>query len=343
MSGFSSSRTAYKLTPFAHLIYTVLCDTVALSGDDGLLPVATVDDAEYLARLCNMKLLTDEQMDKLFVRGQSGTVRDYPVLSGTVTTRIMLARARNECIELGLFHRVEISGDAFYEFTGFTDENPAFLNPETLRKKNYRKNKGLEESTLSELSVDSPGQSGTVRDGPGLSRLEEKRREEKRKEDPVASENEATLQTAKAAPKEKKTRNRLSPEEAARRKSLITALEALFSRFMGSPYTWGGGRDFEALKRLMAQHADPVILLRWERGLLAEGWLHTSTIAQLALKFNDLAKSQTAPQGASSDVYDPEKQRARIAAQLAEFEPRPIRMVPRKPEPQEKENTHDDP
>jgi len=59
--------------------------------------------------------------------------------------------------------------------------------------------------------------------------------------------------------------------------------------------------------------------------------------------YRNTSTTQGATQSASVDIYDPEKQRARIAAQLAEFEPRPIRMVPRKPEPQEKENTHDDP
>lgn len=331
----SNHGQLFKAGFWGGVVFDALCDSSAAYDLNGRLPKVYAE-AEYLQRQLRLT-----QADIGVRHDPSRDARDASCDARDGVTQLLNDAVRM-CFEAQL---IRLEGDLVV-IDGWERRQPKPSQSDAERSRKYRekkKNERLNKAAFEPIETVTNRHEASRDASRGVTpRVEESREEKNRIEDPVDSENESTSETTTAALKAKKQKKPQTPEEAARRKSLITALEALFSRFMGSPYTWAGGRDFQALKRLMAQHPDPVILLRWERGLLAEGWLHTSTIAQLALKFNDLAKSQSATQSASADIYDPEKQRARIAAQLAEFEPRPIRMVPRKPEPQESEKTHDD-
>lgn len=183
-SDFSGGPKAFKISPLAHLVYTVLCDKVALSGRDGRLPVEFIDDTEYLAKACNISLASEDKIRAVFIRDNAGTVPGQyqysDVLSGTVTTISALSGAVRECLDMGFFRHVEYENKAYYLFDGFCENNPTFVNPESLRKKEARKNKSLKNHhnlKAEESPGNVPGQSGNV-----PARIEENRREEIKKE-----------------------------------------------------------------------------------------------------------------------------------------------------------------
>lgn len=76
-------------------------------------------------------------------------------------------------------------------------------------------------------------------------------------------------------------------------KPLQTALVGYWLDERGTPYLWGGAKDSEGLKRLLGLASDAEILDRWAVGIAAKGWLEVATVAQLAHKWNDLAKLVT--------------------------------------------------
>jgi hypothetical protein len=65
----------------------------------------------------------------------------------------------------------------------------------------------------------------------------------------------------------------------------------------GSAYKHGGAKDTKALKSLLAIATEEEITKRWTQALKATGWTSCSTLAQLAMKWNDLALPTAATKG----------------------------------------------
>lgn len=228
-SDFSGGPKSFKISPLAHLVYTVLCDKVALSGKDGRLPVEFIDDTEYLAKACNILLASEDEIRALFVRDNGGTVpgqhRYSHVLSGAVTTISALSGAVRECLDMGFFRRVEYENKTYYLFDGFCENNPSFVNPESLRKKESRKNKSLKthhEFKAEESPGNVPGQSGNV-----PTRIEENRREEIKKETYVVSSE---------TPESVSDKKQKGSEDEEKQKALKTAVndfQRIYNEILG--------------------------------------------------------------------------------------------------------------
>lgn len=64
-----------------------------------------------------------------------------------------------------------------------------------------------------------------------------------------------------------------------------------FREIVGSDYVWGGAKDGKAFAQLRKRVSLEEIRARWRAGLQrpADKWLGVRTVAQLALKWNDLA------------------------------------------------------
>lgn len=71
-----------------------------------------------------------------------------------------------------------------------------------------------------------------------------------------------------------------------------------FKAATGSAYLWAGARDGKAFAQLRKVASIQEIRARWRRGLsIAESeWTSVRTVAQLAMKWNDLAESKAAAQ-----------------------------------------------
>jgi hypothetical protein len=73
------------------------------------------------------------------------------------------------------------------------------------------------------------------------------------------------------------------------------ASDLLCLRFLaitGKKYAWNGAKDGAALSWLLKAADLDEVLTRWERGLKATGWRNVATVAQLRMKFNDLATAE---------------------------------------------------
>jgi hypothetical protein len=96
---------------------------------------------------------------------------------------------------------------------------------------------------------------------------------------------------------EKEGRGSSAPKKPARPAKTPSAFSAAQARIVavylevrGEPYVWQGGKDGDALKRLLASNPTlDAIEVRWRSGLAHEDkWHRVSTVAQLVSKWNDL-------------------------------------------------------
>lgn len=74
------------------------------------------------------------------------------------------------------------------------------------------------------------------------------------------------------------------------------SLCATYKAATGQPYLFSS-RDGVALAQLQRIASEAEIMRRWQIGLSSTGWLQTATIAQLGLKWNDLAMATGKPTG----------------------------------------------
>lgn len=272
-SDFSLSREAFTISPLAHLVYNVICDTVARSGEEGELPAVDIDSPSYLARLCNLTLTTPGELDALWTSKEGRR----QILTVAVTDAESLLFAVGQCVKVGLLSRLQReTGDA-YVVEGFTDDNPIFLNPETRKKRRQRENQ--------EKTGTVPGHTG---DSTGQSRArgEERRREEKRKEKKLTGQAQQKKAKARKPQKPAKPAEQVEP---GRFQSLLRALESHYSNVRGVPYGFQGGKDGSALKALIGRFNDDLILQAWKRGLVESNpFRNVSTIAELSSRINHL-------------------------------------------------------
>ncbi len=70
------------------------------------------------------------------------------------------------------------------------------------------------------------------------------------------------------------------------------ALVVDFLEITNQAYRWQGAKDGVAFAELRKIATLEEIRVRWKRGLMATGWRHTATVAQLLLKWNDLATDE---------------------------------------------------
>lgn len=63
---------------------------------------------------------------------------------------------------------------------------------------------------------------------------------------------------------------------------------AIYLAATGQKYKYQGAKDADAWKRMRSVASVAEIEARWRVGLLAKGWQHTATLAQLDMKWNDL-------------------------------------------------------
>lgn len=73
-----------------------------------------------------------------------------------------------------------------------------------------------------------------------------------------------------------------------------------FRAVLGTSYKWQGAKDGRAFADLRRTFPLAEIRARWVRGLKApaDAWASCRTVAQLAMKWNDLAVSQKQPDNA---------------------------------------------
>ena len=93
--------------------------------------------------------------------------------------------------------------------------------------------------------------------------------------------------------------SRLKEAKNPRLLPLSKSLEAIFLETQGIKYQHGGAKDVLALKRLLLVATDSEICAAWRKGLLAQGFEHVSTFAELAMKSNRLR----AKEAANPNVY----------------------------------------
>ncbi len=74
------------------------------------------------------------------------------------------------------------------------------------------------------------------------------------------------------------------------------ALVVDFLEITNQAYRWQGAKDGVAFAELRRSATLEEIRVRWKRGLMATGWRHTATVAQLLLKWNDLATDEAKTQ-----------------------------------------------
>lgn len=88
---------------------------------------------------------------------------------------------------------------------------------------------------------------------------------------------------------------------------------AIYFQATGNKYKYQGPKDAEAWKRMRAVASVAEIEERWRIGLVAKGYQHTPTLAQLDAKWNDIGSlmAQSRP-AATSDTYDCGKCGARV-------------------------------
>jgi hypothetical protein len=282
-SDFSLSRQAFEISPLAHLVYSVLCDTVARSGENGELLAADIDDPSYLARLCNMQLLSPEVID-LYL--ESTPEQRESVLNLKVCSVETLQKALKECVRIGLIKRTKLENVELYVIDGFTKDNPIFLNPESVKKRKHR-GKFQESGTVPGHGVDGTGQPPSRREE---KRREKKIKEKKQKADALSPQKPATSEpNSESSEKEKMAKAR--PESSYQ--SLKTALEASYKQKYGEDYPFLHKKDGSALKRLIALYEPNLILRRFEQGLDAEGYLKVTGIADLLSKWPKLVAAES--------------------------------------------------
>lgn len=115
--------------------------------------------------------------------------------------------------------------------------------------------------------------------------LDRKRQQKKRVRDMVT---EVTAKVADVT-RDKSTQTKAPPDP--RLKPLTEALVAQYLKARGTTYVHGGVKDVMALKRLLDNFSPADIEARWKEALVRTGWPQVSTIAQLGLRWNDLAAS----------------------------------------------------
>jgi hypothetical protein len=275
-SDFSLSRQAFEISPLAHLVYSVLCDTVARSGENGELLAADIDDPSYLARLCNMQLLSSEVID-LYL--ESTPEQRESVLNLKVCSVETLQKALKECVRIGLIKRTKPENVELYVIDGFTKDNPVFINPESVKKRKHR-GKFQKSGTVPGHGVDGTGQPPS-------------RREEKREEKKIKEKKPKALSPKKPATGAESEKPSTLGFDF---KALTNRLMDIFQEVRGQKYLHGGAKDMLALDRLRKFEPDE-IAKRWRRGLeeKVNPWLQVNTFAQLAHKFNDLGAPPVQP------------------------------------------------
>ncbi len=280
-SDFSLSREAFTISPLAHLVYSVICDTVARTGEEGELCAIDIDSPSYLARLCNLRLTTPGELEALWASKHGRR----EVLTVSVTDAESLSFAVGQCVKVGLLSRLQRESGDVYVVEGFTEKNPIFLNPETRKKRKQRENQE-KTGTVPGHTWDSTGQP--------RSRGEKKRGEEKRREKKsIVDEKPSTVAKTES-------------QETSPIKELTSRLTAAFSEVRKEAYLHQGAKDAVALKRILSFDAAEVER-RWRRGLSeADRWLNISTFAQLAQKWNDLGSK--APGTVSPPVQKTKRQ-----------------------------------
>jgi hypothetical protein len=184
------------------------------------------------------------------------------VLMGALTDSESLMEALRECVKVGLIKKRTIESQHVYVIEGFTDENPFFLPPETVKKRKQRE--------ISENTGNVPGQYvDSLGNVPGKREREERKRERKKE-------------------KQKEIVADATGEKGMHQK-LTNKLADTFQEVRGSKYLHQRGKDGVALKELLKIASEEEILSRWARGLKGTGWHQVSTFAQLRQKWNDLA------------------------------------------------------
>ncbi len=93
------------------------------------------------------------------------------------------------------------------------------------------------------------------------------------------------------------------------------ALVVDFLEITNQAYRWQGVKDGVAFAELRKFATLEEIRVRWKRGLLATGWRHTATVAQLLLKWNDLATDEK-PTKKPSVYDDADKEVEHVAGEI---------------------------
>lgn len=114
----------------------------------------------------------------------------------------------------------------------------------------------------------------------------------------IATVEEAGEVIAKTK-KRKKREETPDPRFQTLKEKLVEKIEAA----TGTKYGWQNG-DPAAIKRLMGFGADEEVLRRLDNGLRATGFGHTSTISQLAAKWNEPAVRGAGPPGQAGGARD---------------------------------------
>lgn len=282
---FSRSPEVFHISPLAHLVYTVLCDLAAELDCEGVLAEKYVNDASFLARRLNIRLVTPEQIELL------GATHD-DVLLGHVTHEALLSRCVTQLCAVGLLreNRAKVGDQGVvYEIPGFTADNQKYISDGTLRQRKHRK----ESDNVTHAALPSV----TVTHEALLSRQEENRREEKRKEKKQKKANALSPEkpTTSEQPSESSEKEKTDKREAVEvYKSLKTALEASYKQKRGEDYLFAHGKDGNALKRLIGHFKPEAILERWERGLGFQGFHQINSVAELYSKWNHLNAAEGA-------------------------------------------------
>lgn len=263
-ASLSVGREIFSISPLAHLIYTVASDMMARAGKGGTIRAEDLDSPEYLARMCNLRLASLEDIQHAIL---SDSKDRKAVLTGALTDPESLMGALSECVKVGLIKQKTVENESVYVIEGFTDDNPFFLPPETVKKRKQRE--------IASVSGSVPGQYG---DSPGTvpGKREKREREKERKKE-----------------KREKLVAKATGEKCAH-KSLTDKLVEAYEQIRGSKYLHQKGKDGVAVKDLLSIATEEEILVRWRKGLNATGWHNVSTFAQLRQKWNDLSQTTVA-------------------------------------------------
>lgn len=262
-SSFSSTPEVFRISPLAHLVYTVICDMTAGFDCDGLLPAKYIDDCEYLAHKLHMRLVPEPEYEAMKTSNL-----DIGMLH--VTHSALLSRCVQQLCDTGLLSPDILDEQKVYKVPGFTSDNVAYLSDSTVRQRKHREKT---EKNVTHTALPSRSVTHTAL----LSHLEEKRREEKENKENIVADatNEKPTKRKKAA----------SKEENPRIESLKTALAGAWLKEKGSAYAYLATRDNRALKSLIGLYTSEEILECWTLGIKGKGWQSCTDFAELFRKF----------------------------------------------------------